>query len=82
MLSVEKRETVSLLRIAGRRLYEAGALEHVRMPGWNTVEDADNPVYRAARTIAADADVAGKETQVSFADLGELVHYLADMLED
>ena len=82
MLKEQRSEVVSLLRIAARRLNEAGALEHVRMPAWDSVEDAENPVYRAARTIAADREWAGKETAVSFADLGELVHYLADMLED
>lgn len=54
------------------------------LPGWEDLGDEDTaaPLRAAARAIAADGVDPNGHTQVPLVALGEMVRYVADMLEE
>jgi len=53
----------------------------LRLPGWESDEEAAG-LRAVARVIAGDGVDPNRGTDVPLASVGELVRYLADMIED
>lgn len=74
--------TVMNLRAAACMLEKAEG--ELRLPGWEDLGEDDTaaPLRAAARAIAADGVDPNVCTSVSLPAVGELVRYIADMLEE
>ena len=82
MEAEERAEAVELLRSAGDVLEAAGG--QVLLPGWeeDDLTDEERGVRIAAEAIRAQGKTCDQSTRVHMRDLGYLVRYIADMLEE
>jgi len=78
-----RREVMELLRKAAEVL-EADARTEVIMPGWDDefVSDRERGIRIAAEAIRARGKSPDEGTRVHARDLGYLVRYVADMVEE
>jgi hypothetical protein len=79
----KRREVMELLRGAAEVL-EADARTEVIMPGWDEqfVSDRERGIQIAAEAVRARGKSPDEGTRVHTRDLGFLVRYVADMLEE
>jgi hypothetical protein len=80
----EKRsQAMELLRGAAEVL-EADARTEVIMPGWDEefIDDRERGIQIAAEAVRAAGKSPDEGTRVHARDLGYLVRYIADMLEE
>jgi len=82
MQTKERSEAVELLRRAGDVLEAAG--DQTLFPGWeeDDLTDEERGVRTAAEAIRAHGKTCDQGTRVHMRDLGYLVRYIADMLEE
>ncbi len=78
-----RREAADRLRRAAEVL-EADARTEVIMPGWDDefISDRERGVRIAAEAVRARGKGPDQGTRVHARDLGSLVRYIADMLEE
>jgi len=78
-----RREVMALLRGAAEVL-EAHARTEVIMPGWDEqfIDDRERGIRITAEAVRARGKSFDEGTRVHARDLGYLVRYVADMLEE
>ncbi|MFO7956309.1 MAG: hypothetical protein R6X33_04355 [Candidatus Brocadiia bacterium] len=83
MEAQERRQAIELLRGAAEAL-EADDRTEVIMPGWDEqfIDDRERGIRIAAEAIRARGKDPDEGTRVHARDLGYLVRYIADMLEE
>ena len=79
----KRRQVMEMLRGAAEVL-EADARTEVIMPGWDEqfIDDRVRGIWLAAEAVRARGKSPDEGTRVHARDLGYLVRYVADMLEE
>jgi len=79
----KRRQVMEMLRGAAEVL-EADARTEVIMPGWDEqfIDDRVRGIQVAAEAVGARGKSPDEGTRVHARDLGYLVRYVADMLEE
>jgi len=82
MQTKERSEVMELLRRASETLEAADG--EVIMPGWDeqVISHRERGIRIAAEAIRARGKTCDEGTRVHMQDLGYLVRYIADMLEE
>ena len=85
MDSLAREKVICLLREAGDIL--EGNSEETILPGWDGDFEGHDPeryvgIRTAARAVLADGISPDHGTKVSFGDIGFLVRYIGDIIEE